>query len=36
MKMKRLEAYGYSCMSFEVYGKDGVTKRPVDYGENLA
>lgn len=36
MTKKALEAYGYSLYEFEVYGKDGVTKRPVDYGENLA
>ena len=36
MTKKALEAYGYSLYEFEVYGKDGITKRPVDYGENLA
>ena len=28
--------YGYHLFEFEVMGLDGLTKRPVDYGENLA
>ena len=36
MTKKALEAYGYSLFEFEVYGLDGITKRPVDYGKNLA
>lgn len=29
-------AYGYSVYEFQVLGLDGLTPRPVDYGENLA
>ena len=29
-------AYGYSVFEFQVLGLDGLTPRPVDYGENLA
>ncbi len=36
MTKKALEAYGYSLYEFEVYGLDGITKRPTDYGKNLA
>ena len=36
MTKKALTAYGYSLYEFEVYGTDGVTKRPVDYGTNIA
>lgn len=36
MTKKALTAYGYSLYEFEVYGTDGVTKRPVDYGINIA
>ena len=36
MTKKALEAYGCSLYEFEVYGTDGVTKRPVDYGANIA
>lgn len=28
--------YGYSLFEFQVYGLDGLTPRPVDYGTNLA
>lgn len=36
MTDKALAAYGYSLYEFEVYGTDGVTKRPADYGTNIA
>jgi hypothetical protein len=36
MTEKQLPAYGYSLYEFEIMGLDGVTKRPVDYGTNLA
>ena len=36
MTKKAMTAYGYSLYEFEVYGTDGVTKRPVDYGTNIA
>ena len=36
MTEKFLSAYGYSLYEFEVMGLDGVTKRPADYGTNLA
>lgn len=36
MTKKALTAYGYSLYEFEVYGTDGVTKRPIDYGTNIA
>ena len=36
MTEKALSAYGYSLYEFQVYGTDGVTKRPVDYGTNIA
>ncbi len=36
MTQKALAAYGYSLYEFEVYGLDGVTKRPKDYGTNIA
>ncbi len=36
MKDKALSAYGYSLYEIEIYGTDGVTKKPVDYGENIA
>lgn len=36
MTEKALTAYGYSLHEFEVMGRDGLTKRPVDYGTNIA
>ncbi len=36
MKEKALPAYGYSLYEFQVFGRDGLTERPADYGENLA
>lgn len=36
MNEKQLPAYGYSLYEFQVYGRDGLTERPIDYGENLA
>jgi len=36
MTEKILAAYGYSLYEFEVMGLDGITKRPADYGTNLA
>lgn len=33
---ERATAYGCSLYEFQIYGQDGVVKRPVDYGENLA
>lgn len=36
MDKKALPAYGYSLYEFQVYGKGGLTERPVDYGENIA
>ncbi|MCR5836754.1 MAG: discoidin domain-containing protein [Lachnospiraceae bacterium] len=36
MTQKQLPAYGYSLYEFEVMGLDGITKRPVDYGTNIA
>ncbi len=36
MTKKALTAYGYSLYEFEIYGLNGITKRPVDYGENIA
>lgn len=36
MTKRALTAYGYSFNEFEVYGLDGITKRPQDYGENIA
>lgn len=36
MDQKALPAYGYSLYEFQVLGRNGLTERPVDYGENLA
>ena len=36
MDKKALPAYGYSLYEFQVFGRNGLTERPVDYGENLA
>ena len=36
MDKKALSAYGYSLYEFQVFGRNGLTERPVDYGENLA
>ncbi len=36
MDKKALPAYGYSLYEFQVLGRNGLTERPVDYGENLA
>ena len=36
MTKKALEAYGYSLYEFQVMGTDGVTKRPENYGTNIA
>lgn len=36
MTKRALTAYGYSFNEFKIYGLDGVTKRPINYGENLA
>ncbi|MBQ9885559.1 MAG: discoidin domain-containing protein [Lachnospiraceae bacterium] len=36
MQQKFLPAYGYSMFEFQVYGLNGLTERPVDYGTNLA
>lgn len=36
MTEKELPAYGYSIYEFQVYGTNGVVKRPADYGTNLA
>lgn len=36
MDEKFLSAYGYSLYEFQVFGRNGLTERPVDYGENLA
>lgn len=36
MNSRFFSAYGYSLYEFEVYGLNGVTKRPVDYGTNIA
>lgn len=33
---KGAPAYGYSLFEFRVYGRNGLTKPPVNYGENLA
>lgn len=33
---KAMPDFGYSIYEFQVYGLDGLTPRPVDYGENLA
>lgn len=33
---RQLEAYGCSFYEFQVYGANGVVKRPADYGTNLA
>ena len=36
MTEKAMPAYGYSLYEVQVYGTDGVVKRPVNYGENIA
>ena len=36
MTQKALSAYGYSLYEFQVFGTDGVTKRPENYGTNIA
>ncbi|MGN0352285.1 MAG: discoidin domain-containing protein [Roseburia sp.] len=36
MDEKFMPAYGYSLYEFQVMGRNGLTERPVDYGENLA
>lgn len=36
MTVKYFTQYGYSLYEFQVYGLNGVTPRPVDYGTNLA
>ena len=36
MTEKALSAYGYSLYEFQVFGTDGVTKRPENYGTNIA
>ncbi|WP_026508795.1 discoidin domain-containing protein [Butyrivibrio sp. MC2013] len=36
MNEKQLPAYGYSLYEFEIMGLDGLTKRPADYGTNIA
>ncbi len=36
MLEKQLPAYGYSLYEFEIMGRNGLTKRPADYGTNLA
>ncbi len=36
MTEKFLSAYGYSLYEFEIWGLNGVTKRPENYGTNLA
>lgn len=36
MTKRALTAYGYSFNEFKIYGLNGVTKRPENYGENLA
>lgn len=36
MTKKNFEDYGYSLFEFEVYGLNGITKRPVYYGNNIA
>lgn len=36
MTEKALSAYGYSFYEFQVYGTGGLTKRPENYGDNIA
>ena len=36
MTEKALSAYGYSLYEIQVFGTDGVTKRPENYGTNIA
>ncbi|MCR5738094.1 MAG: discoidin domain-containing protein [Eubacterium sp.] len=36
MTEKQLPAYGYSLYEFEIYGLNGITKPPVNYGTNIA